>query len=299
MKSSAIIRIILFSIAILVLLGIFVSVMVFRSFMIDLDESGIIDTVQEIFEVRESDEIRIDGNGRSGEYDATQVRDLEIDWVAGTIIIQPGDTDTIRFEESAVSDTKYQMITKRSGDKLVLQFCEESVGSFGFGINYSNDLSKDLVITVPLDWVCDSLEIDTASARVEIRNLQINEVDFDGASGLCIFENCSIAELDIDTASGDVEFSGTLNTLDFDAASANFHGNLQNTPNSLKMDTMSGDLDITLPEDCGFVATLDTMSGDFSSDFQTTISNGKYTYGNGVCKINVKAMSGDVTIRKN
>lgn len=298
MKTNAIIRIVLFSLAILILLSIFTSVMAFRSFVIDLDESGIIDTVQEFFDVSESGAVRIDGNGRSGEYDATQIRDLEIEWVSGTIIIRAEDTNTIRFEESSVSNDKYQMVTKRSGDKLTLKFCEDNVANWGFGINASTDISKDLVITVPRDWKCDTFEIDTASARVEISDLQINEVDFDGASGLCIFENCTVGEIDIDTASGDVEFSGSLEALDFDAASANFRGKLENTPSSLKMDTMSGDLDITLPEDCGFTATMDTMSGDFSSDFQTTISNGKYSYGNGSCRISVNAMSGDVTIRK-
>jgi len=298
MKRNAIIRIVLFSLAILVLLGIIVSTLLLRSFMIVLNESGIVDVVHNIFDVRESDEIRIDGNGRSGEYDAAQIRDLEIEWVSGAIIIQPGATNTIHFEESSVSSEKYRMVANRSGDKLTLKFCEENTVSWGLGVNIDTDISKDLVITVPSGWDCDTLEIDTASARIEISDLRINEVDFDSASSLCIFDNCTVSELDIDTASGNVEFNGRLDSLDFDAASANFSGKLKNTPNSLKMDSMSGDLDITLPEDCGFTATMDTMSGDFSSDFQTTVFNGKYSYGNGSCRIDVNVMSGDVTIRK-
>ena len=55
-----------------------------------------------------------------------------------------------------------------------------------------------MYIYVPRDWMCDSLEIDAASATVEINDLTIRELDFDGASGTCNLENCIITDLDID-----------------------------------------------------------------------------------------------------
>ena len=185
---------------------------------------------------------------------------------------------------------------KQSGQTLKIQFCEESVKFPSFGINV--DISKDLVIRVPTEWACDSLEIDTASAEVEICDLQINELDFDGASGLLVLDNCDIVNLDIDTASGDVEFTGILKDLDFDAASARFHGEFLQVPNHLNLDTMSGDLEIILPEYCGFTCELDTMSGDFDSDFEFGTIGETYISGDGACQIHVSAMSGDVDILK-
>lgn len=44
---------------------------------------------------------------------------------------------------------------------------------------------------------------------------------------------------------------------------------LENVPNLIKMDSMSGDLTLTLPEGAGFTVSLDAMSSDFSSDFPT------------------------------
>lgn len=300
MKTNAIIRIVLFSIAILVLLGILASFLLVRNFVIDLNKSGFTEVIDEMFSINDSGVVSVDGTGRSGVYDATQINELEIDWVAGTIVIQPGDTNAIHFEESAVSDAKYQLVAKQSGDKLVIEFCEENFSgfTFNFGVSINNTVSKDLVITVPADWECESLEIDTASARVEVQDLNLRKVEFDGASGLCIFDNCMIEKLDIDTASGNVRFSGTLETLDFDAASANFNAVLQNVPQRLTMDSMSGDLDITLPAECGFTASVDVMSGDFSSEFPTSVSKGNYSYGDGSCRIDVVAMSGDITVRK-
>lgn len=73
---------------------------------------------------------------------------------------------------------------------------------------------------------------------------------------------------------------------------------LENVPNLIKMDSMSGGLTLTLPEDAGFTVSLDAMSSDFSSDFPTVKKNKSYVCGDGHCKIDVSAMSGDVSILK-
>ena len=298
MKTSAIVRIVLLSLAILVLLGILGSVLLARNFYIDVRDSGVIDVVNEVLTIKESGDIQIDGTGYSGEYDASNIRDLKIEWVAGTIVIQPGDTDTILFEETAVSNSKYKMVSKLTGDKLTLTFCDESVLDWSVGDKINSNISKDLVITVPRNWMCDALEIDTASARVEVYDLKLNELDFDGASGKMYLDNCEIVELDIDTASGDVEFSGILKTLDFDAASAKFYGEFYQMPNNLKLDAMSGDAELVLPSYAGFEMVFDSLSGSFESDFQFTTSGNSYKCGDCACKITVKTMSGDVSILK-
>ena len=235
--------------------------------------------------------------GQKNSFHASEVTELEIEWVAGEILIQPGNTDQITVREDDVSDAKYAMVLNQKGDELKISFCEENVSSY-FGVNTRSDLSKDLTITVPRDWVCESLSIDCASATVEVNDMTIREVDFDGASGTCEFENCTVDEMDIDTASGDIRFIGALDILDCDAASASVYAVLSNTPSRLDMDSMSGDLDITLPGDAGFTVTLDGMTSDFSSDFETTVKNGNQVCGDGRCRINIDAMSGDVTIRK-
>lgn len=298
MKTNAIIRIVLFSLALLILLSILGSAMLARNFFIDVRESGVIEVLNDVLTVDDSGNVRIDGSGLSGEYDAAQIRDIKIEWVSGNILIQPGNTNVILFEESAVSDSDYQMVVKCSGDKLTLKFCEENV--FDWGTNINSNISKDLVITVPHNWTGDSFEIDTASARVEISDLLINELDFDGASGKLTLDNCDIVDLDIDTASGDVEFTGTLKDLDFDAASARFFGEFHTAPNHLNLDAMSGSLELVLPDYCWFTCELDTVSGSFNTDFATSQENGIYIFGNKdkACHIKISAMSGDVCILK-
>lgn len=289
MKTNAIVRIILFSITILVLLGLLLAGLGVGLFM--YDGSSLVNTNSENQVINNTGE-------RSIHVNAAEIRELEIEWAAGSITIMPaGDTDEIIVTESGIVNEDYLMVCRQSGDILTIQFSEENTIS-AFGINFNTDISKDLEIFVPKDWVCEDLEIDAAAANVAVYNMMINKVDFDGASGVCTFENCAVEEIDLDAASGDVHFSGTLDILSFDGMSSSCYLELSNVPKRIDLNTMSGDLDLILPEYCGFTVTMDAMSSDFSSEFPTTISNGSHIYGDGECRISVDAMSGDVTIRK-
>lgn len=231
-----------------------------------------------------------------GSADPAAIREIKIEWISGSVTVEPGDVQEITFLESGNGTDKYEMVWKQSGDELVIQYSKDS-SIAGFGLHFG-DGSKDLTVTVPRGWVCDSLELDTASTDLTVRDMIIREMEIDSASGTAKFENCTVSSLDVDTASGDVTFSGSLNELDFEAASASFTGVLENVPNLIKMDSMSGDLTLTLPEGAGFTVSLDAMSSDFSSDFPTVKKNKSYVCGDGHCKIEVSAMSGDVSILK-
>lgn len=227
------------------------------------------------------------------------VTDIEIEWVAGSIVIQPADVEYIQISESDVSDAKDTMVYHLKNGKLSIDFCEDyDLDSF-MGISiHTNTLTKDLCILVPWGWECATLEVDAASATLEVNDLTIREVEIDTASGACWFDMCTVDQLDLDTASGDIQFVGNLNILDCDAASANVRAVLGNVPTRMDLDSMSGDLDVTLPVDAGFTAKIDAMSSEFTSDFPTTQVNGNHVCGDGSCRISVNAMSGDVIIRQ-
>lgn len=213
----------------------------------------------------------VNQTGSVGSADPAAIREIKIEWISGSVTVEPGDVQEITFLESGNGTDKYEMVWKQSGDELVIQYSKDS-SIAGFGLHFG-DGSKDLTVTVPRGWVCDSLELDTASTDLTVRDMIIREMEIDSASGTAKFENCTVSSLDVDTASGDVTFSGSLNELDFEAASASFTGVLENVPDKVKMDSMSGGLTLTLPEDAGFTVSLDAMSSDFSSDFPIVKKN--------------------------
>lgn len=231
--------------------------------------------------------------------DAKQIREIKIEWAAGDITIEPADVDTIQISESEPAKPEYTMVWKQSGEKLVIRFSENQRVDFDFGVSINDVISKDLTILVPMGWECDSLEVAAASATLTVSDMVIREMDFDGASGVCKFENCTIVELDVDTASGDVYYTGSLDVLDCDAASASVIAVFDNAPSRIDMDSMSGDLDITLHEGVGFTVDLDGLSTEFHSEFgYSQNKNGSYIRGDGKCRITMDAMSGDIYIRK-
>lgn len=231
--------------------------------------------------------------------DPRLIREIDIEWAAGSITVQSAEVDTIQVIESAPSDSKYPMVWKQHNDKLTIRYSENTGLDFHFGITLNDIVAKDLTILVPMGWECDSLEVAAASATLDVKNLVIREVDFDGASGTCDFENCIVDELDLDTASGDIRFFGSLKILDCDAASASVTAVFDNIPNRIDMDSMSGDLDITLPSSAGFTVSMDGLSTDLISDFGYSQSkDGSYYRGNGECKISMDAVSGNIYLRE-
>ena len=188
MKTNAIVRIILFSLAILVLLGILIAGLAFRHYSFNFRSfPGYI---------RGNSAENGGTVSQSGSVEASLVHNIEIDWAAGSITVQPGDTDKIIFSETEVREENLKMVWKQSGDKLVIQFCKDNFNWNGF--NFGSDLSKDLIVTVPRDWNCKELDLDAASAKVKVSELTIEKVDMDTASGICTFENCNVDEIDFD-----------------------------------------------------------------------------------------------------
>lgn len=278
MKSSAITRIIIFSIVIVLLVGILLAGLGIGMFIIDFRKST--DTYTT---VEDSKAQVTPGN----------IQNLEIEWAAGSIDIQTGDVECIIIEESGSFSEDQKMVMKHTGDTLTVYYSKPS-----FKIGFFSIINKDLMITVPKDWECSTLKVDVASADVSVQDWCAKEVKINTASGECDFQDCTIGKLDIDTASGSIHYKGVLNTLDCEAASGCFKGIFFNTPEKLQMDSASGELDITLPEDSGFRVNMDTASGKFNSEFPTLSDGDSYIHGDESCVIDFDAASGNIRIQK-
>ena len=159
MKTNAIIRIIILSMVILILLGILFAGLGIGSLI-----------ARWTSDVITSDETTITGGTASVSPD--QVRNLNIEWVSGSITIQPGDTNVILIRESGNFPEDDHMVWHQSGNTLTIQFSKAKI-SVGIEFNFS----KDLVITVPRDWQCEDLDITSVSAKIEVFDLTAEEIE--------------------------------------------------------------------------------------------------------------------------
>lgn len=278
MKRNAIFRIILFSFLAVVLVGVLISGIALKKYQMP----GIV--VWKSFDAPE-----VSGN----KFNAGEIDRLKIEWAAGSIVLVPVEGNKISITEELLGGDE-SMVLKKDGSTLYVQYCEGAVG-IPFG---SGSLKKNLYITVPQDWECKELEIDAASATVQGEYLTIRELASSTASGTHTFTNCQVGTLKMETVSGDLNFTGTLEKLDFNGVSAQLDLALTNAPKSIELESVSGDLNLTLPESCGFTVDQDTVSGRFSSELPTTEQNGKIVYADGHCEIEVEGVSASVHIRK-
>ena len=282
MKAGAIVRIVLFAILTVCLIAALVIGLTAHSFMVRIQSSG-----------GNPEDYRQSG----GQVDAAGVTELQIQWVSGSVTLIPGDTDQIRFEETGIIPAGNEMVWKLSGSTLILQYrANDWTGWFrGFGFT---DTSKDLTVTVPRDWICQELRVDAVSADLSVTGLELGDVTVSNVSGDNDFLDCDCREFTLNTTSGDVRFSGSLETLDVESVSASCTADLTAAPREISMECVSGRLELTLPEDCGFTADLDSVSGRVFSDFGTTSSGDTHIYGDGACRIEVDSISGDILIHK-
>lgn len=221
-----------------------------------------------------------------------RTRRIEIYWPSGTVTIQPGDVQEILVEESPVSDERYTMAATGEGETLTIKYQADNVP-----LAIGRSLKKDLTVTVPRDWSGKYLKVETTSANVTLREQSLEEVEIGSVSGESRFEDCTVEELELDTTSGDLYYEGRLGELEGKAVSANVTARLDNVPQSMEMESVSGNLELTLPEDGGVTAEFSGVSR-FTCDFETTKDGTTYTWGDGMGKLRVDMVSGDVTIHK-
>lgn len=275
MKRNAVARIVIYSIVILLLVALLLAGLGIGSFAFDLFfDSG-------------------DYQTGSSSVPADSIRNIKIEWGSGDIAIRTKDIDTISFTEEGDFSDDQQMVYSISGNTLTIR-CAKS----GIHVGFVKVTKKNLIVTVPSDWECGTMEIEVASADLCVENLTAETLDLETASGKCDFVNCNIQNMNVDTASGDISYTGTMQALDCNTASARFTGVFSNVPSRMELDCASGDYDITLPENAGFRVDMDALSGKFSSDFATTQADGAYICGDGRCKIEFDGASGDIIIRK-
>lgn len=296
MKNSAIIRIILFSLIAVLLIGTLIIGILFSRVPFMLFSEKTSSHVENIDgDIDTSYSPISDGNvSNSGAVPANTVSELEIQWIAGSITIEPGDTDEITFSESG--NAKKPMVWKQTGNKLIIQFSEKNPKVFGGW--WHENLSKDLTITVPKDWTARELDIDATSANVNISDLTITEVEVNSVSGALDLRNCVVEDFSAESVSGNVKFSGSLGSLDCNTVSADCIIVTDRVPREVELECVSGDMELTLPENAGFSAKMDSMKSDLTSDFPVTKNGSIYTSGDGACKIEFEGVSGDLTIRK-
>lgn len=207
----------------------------------------------------------------SRKIDVADFQKLEIDWAAGSITITKAITaGEIIITETKDSNNPCTMSVDMDDDTLSINYgrSDLTIGNVG---------SKDLVITVPSTWSCDVLEIDGAALDIDIKDLTVDTMEVDGAANKICFQ-------------------GKLNRLQADGMAVKLDLTTVNAPEYINLDGMGCSLDLTLPANAGFDATLEGAGVSFQSQVSYNKQGNHYTFANKECKIDASGMGCEVTV---
>lgn len=246
---------------------------------------------------------------------ADGINKIKIDWIDGRVELVYHEGNEIKLEQKCITSIPENKKLRFTTDGSELKIYEGTM-SGQWGLNLP---ATSLTLYVPKSLAqLDKLDIDSVSGEVEVCSLYANELDIDTTSGsIKLNGTCgSQAELgsvsgsitasastfvsvDIDETSGAVAFEGSVNTFETDSISGAIVLKSAVCPNQVKVDTVSGGIQLFIPEGTGFTAKLDSVSGSASCTFPVTMaSNDQMTYLNGGAVFHCSSVSGSLMITK-
>ena len=139
-----------------------------------------------------------------------------------------------------------------------------------------------------LDVQAEMIEAKTASGDVSLTAANSAEIIISTASG-DIECRGTTRRLTLNSASGDVSYSGTADEIQVKTASGDCGLALEVSPNRLDVTSVSGDVDVKLPEGCACNLQLNSRSGDIRfSGIRTDVKEAPF--------FNFHTVSGDIDV---
>ena len=208
---------------------------------------------------------------------------IDVDWLAGDVNIVLWDGKTVSVSEIGDFDDDKKVHTAVIDGALMIKFAAS--GNLG-----TNTKGKSLTVKIPEAMLLSEIAVDTVSAEVSVdMKAEVRTVDIDTVSGSTYIGNLSGSSLGVDTTSGKITVSGaTFAKASLDSVSGRIEiddsaltdvdaGTVSGRINcsfreeavldDLDFSSVSGDIELILPENAGFEAKLSSVSGDFNPDF--------------------------------
>jgi len=229
-----------------------------------------------------------------------QLKEIYIHSVSSDVSVFSTDEEDIKinfYGRSTLRSEKAlpKLITNLEGSKLKIEIKYPKV------IFYNTNVVLDVYI--PQDYR-ESIIIDTASADVDISNLDLNNFLCKTASGDLRIESLDSDNLTLNTASGDVDIVDFSGNLKADLVSGDIDVGYRVFDNDVDIKIISGKVKIGLPQNAEFYLKTNTVSGEVVARFPITIisfnkmNQLEGTVGTGDNKIITDTVSGDIYINK-
>lgn len=221
------------------------------------------------------------------------IRVLDVKWIDGEVDIQYYDGDKIVLKESSgkTLEEKEQLHWWLDDGTLTIQYAAS-------GYKTNKFLNKELTILLPEGTELMQLKLEVVSSDVQLADVQAEKIKINTVSGDLEGHIATADQVTIETVSGEVDIEvNQTNSLTANTVSGNIKLLFAVAPEKIDAESVSGNVKICIPEDCGFRIVMNSVSGDADCELPAH-KEGKNTYtsGNEACRININTVSGNAVL---
>lgn len=251
-------------------------------------------------------------------YDGGTVDTVSVEWHAGQVRITPSADGQVRAIERSGYDINEMECDVVGGRLTVRQRTGWGFFFLGFGPRRS-DLQltlpqkqyKELLLSITSGdaaaegITADSIELRLTSGDMHVTNLTADSLRAKGTSGRLQGSGLQARTLTAELTSGRIELSGAFGAIDGQVTSGHTEIVTSEVPTKLTYGLTSGKAVVRMPDNDGFTLQLKKTSGSFHSDFDLLApindKDGAYRYldgGAGRTPYAVKMTSGTFRLEK-
>ncbi len=295
-SGSAVARIVIWSVVLVILCSIFAASMLAAAFGGIWASFGSFSIGQ--FHYPDADSYTV-GGGTVSE----TVRDIRIDWFGGEIQILPAEEGATEITVSETfnaenddADEDDQLRFRVHRGELQIKFRESS-----WWVGQNHTPRKTLVIRVPRETLqsLGEVEINATGADITFEG-DARKLDVESVNGKVTVRG-SVNLLDIDSVDADVDFTGTLGEGNFDGVDVRATLRLD-AARSLDIDGVDSEVVLYLADTVtGFCVDRDSLGGDMTvNGFEGVTSRGDYSHywGDGSLRIESDGVDCKLKIEK-
>lgn len=217
-------------------------------------------------------------------FDTYGIHTLDVAWANGSVVFEVWDEDEIGVFEYGSSSMQW---TKADGT---------------LKIEYTDEDTDSLSICLPSAFAqrkLEELRIGVESADVMLYDVNASFLHASTVSGYLDINGCFDTAV-ISTISGGVTLIGSMNDVQFDSVSGAVLFDFDSTLRSLRAESISGNMTITIPVDLGFDLQFSGVSSTLYSGWLDICAEGEFTtsYGDGTADLYLTSTSGEVFLEQ-
>lgn len=259
---------------------------------------------------------------------------IEIDWPSGDVRLDPHGGNAVLLSENAKRELPEELRVHWWVEGAILRVKFAAPGASLMGIDTGH---KELTLSVPEDLALKEVAIRSTSAKIHTAGLTAETLDISTASGSMDID-CAAQKISLNSTSGHIKLTerdktdeigastvsgkihvelGRADKVDLESTSGKIGVTaasvdslaarstsggvaceLAVVPSDCTLHTVSGKVELLLPDGSDFTAKVRTASGDFASDFPLQRDGDLYVCGSGRADMDIETTSGNISVRR-